>query len=548
MSVRPVKLIFSLFFVISSSTNAVTSLQLIKNYVHPVTQFINRTSYYHRYLWQASMNNSVATRQHPYDMPKNMPEPTTLAHRLVEQLDKKKQQKFLFGASTSEHQCSKQCTPEICSWSRFAQEHGLPQPTDEEYSMDFWHHYKAYIDYAKDHLKLNALRFSIEWAVVQPHGPGSFDQVALDHYADLFIYAIKRGITPLVCFHHYTDPCWFIDRNGFEKTENIDHFVTFCKRVYSHLMTALRDDKQALKALQEVYPRQPLWATFNSPEGYAFRGYREMSSPPADPKKKGLAWVARVLKNVLEAHVRVYYALKNEYEQLNLPQEIKNPQIGFLKNVHQLDPAKKTWLQYCCSPLTRIICYTGDMLQNESVYRFFTTGEFTVHIPFKLNLTHKNSFAIGALDFIGLNYYSNRHLFLTKTVQEQEPERTTDNGNYRIYPQGLYRAIVELSERIAQPLSIPIYVTENGIATMDDEKRYAFYHQYLYALCKAIEDGYPVYGYLPWTLADNYEWPNRKKHSKRVYGLCSVDKNDPAKLIIKNGTRSYIDFVNAFDT
>ncbi len=196
----------------------------------------------------------------------------------------------------------------------------------------------------------------------------------------------------------------------------------------------------------------------------------------------------------------------------------------------------------------RDLSYTGDMLQNECIYRFFTTGEFTVHIPFKLNLTHKNPFAIGALDFIGLNYYSNRHLFLTKTVQEQEPERTTDNGNYRIYPQGLYRAIVELSERIAQPLSIPIYVTENGIATMDDEKRYAFYHQYLYALCKAIEDGYPVYGYLPWTLADNYEWPNRKKHSKRVYGLCSVDKNDPAKLIIKNGTRSYIDFVNAFDT
>jgi len=515
-------------------------------YLHTASRYIINKTYFHRYLWQASMNNSVATKQHPYDMPKHMPGPTALAHQLAEQLDEQEQQKFLFGASTSEHQCSKQCTPEMCSWSRFAQEHDLPQPTDEEYSMDFWQHYKTYIDYAKDVLKMNALRFSIEWALVQPEGPETFEQQALDHYADLFIYAIKRGITPLVCFHHYTDPCWFIDRNGFEKTENIGYFATLCTTVYNHLMTALSKDKAALSALQKMHPRQPLWVTFNSPEGYAFRGYREMSSPPADPKKKGLSWVAQVLKNVLQAHVQVYHSLKNEYEQLSLPHEIKDPQIGFLKNVHQLDPAKKTWLQYCCSPLTRIVCYTGDMLQNECIYRFFTHGEFTVHIPFKLNLIHRNHNAIGALDFIGLNYYSNRHMFLSKTMQEQDPAHKTDNQNYRIYPQGLYRAIAELSERVALPLGIPIYVTENGIATMDDEKRYAFYHQYLYALCKAVQDGYPVYGYLPWTLANNYEWPSVKKYSKRVYGLCSVDMNDPKQLHIKNGARSYTEFINAF--
>jgi beta-glucosidase/6-phospho-beta-glucosidase/beta-galactosidase len=119
----------------------------------------------------------------------------------------------------------------------------------------------------------------------------------------------------------------------------------------------------------------------------------------------------------------------------------------------------------------------------------------------------------------------------------------TDNDNYRVYPQGLWRAIAEVSEKLAEPLGIPMYVTENGIATQDDALRNSFYQKYMYALTKAVDDGFNVRGYLTWTLADNYEWP-KDDAKKRSYGLLHVDENNPSQLIIKDGARWYQEFVH----
>jgi beta-glucosidase len=165
-----------------------------------------------------------------------------------------------------------------------------------------------------------------------------------------------------------------------------------------------------------------------------------------------------------------------------------------------------------------------------------------------VNVEHKNPQAAGALDFIGLNYYSNRHLFLSRTVEPTDQEIKTDNSNYCRYPQGIYRAIVELSQKLVVPYTkkfgheLPLYVTENGIATENDAKRSRFYHEYLYAIYKAVEDGYPVYGYLPWTLADNYEWPSLKNNHRRRYGLCTVEQNNSSQLLPKRGAYPFLAF------
>jgi beta-glucosidase len=457
---------------------------------------------------------------------------------------------FLCGASTSEHQCSQECTPEICSWSRFAKTHNLPQPADKPEGMNWWKHYRSYIDYAADEMKLNALRFSIEWALVQPEGPESWNISALDHYADVFIYAIKKGIAPIVCFHHYTDPVWFLDRGGFEKDENVDYFVQYCQKIYAHTMHAVAKDVQAQKAWQAIAPRTPLWATYNAPEGYAFRGYHQKQGPPADPHHSGLPVVAQVLKNVLESHVRVFYGLKQLYKKEHFADHhISSPKIGLLKNIHQLDPAKDTWKHYCASPLTRFMTGVADMIQNGSIYRFFIKGEYRVHIPFLIDIKHVNKKAAGALDFIGLNYYSNRYLYLTQTIAPTDPKLTSDNKMYYHYPEGMYRAICELHEKLVKPYQIrgkklPLIVTENGIATKDEDKRKRFYYEYLYAIHRAVAEGKSVEGYLPWTLATNYEWPQLEDNRERDYGLCVVDKDNPARLHIKRGAGSYMQFTD----
>jgi Beta-glucosidase/6-phospho-beta-glucosidase/beta-galactosidase len=489
--------------------------------IRKMPQSLYDSTYFIRYTYKVLTQKTADTKIQPISIPpaEQLPSPAQLADIIATHIDPAT---FLHGASTSEHQCSTQCQKIrkkkgafICSWDEYAEKHHLPQPTDHEYSMDWWRHYKKYINQAKAH-NINALRFSIEWAVVQPNGPTSYSQEALDHYAELFCYMIKKGITPLVCFHHYTDPCWFLNEGGFQQETNIYYFVHFCTKIYTHCMTALMNDTQAFKALNTMAPRYPLWITFNAPDGYAFRGYHQHAGPPSNPERTGLPMVTEVLKNCLEAHVDVYYALKDTYLELQKTYPfINEPKIGFLKNIHQVDPAQETILHYCTSPITRCMLAIADMIQNGSVYKFFTEGEFRVHVPFKVNICHRNEKAKHALDFIGLNYYSNRFMFFTQSVPQSNPDLATDGDIYYHYPHGMYRAIVALHNNLAKPLGIPMYVAENGIATQDDAKRARFYHEYLYAITQAVQDGYHVFGYTPWAFFDNYEWPSLH-HNKNV--------------------------------
>ena len=83
----------------------------------------------------------------------------------------------------------------------------------------------------------------------------------------------------------------------------------------------------------------------------------------------------------------------------------------------------------------------------------------------------------------------------------------------------MYRAIKEIDAKIAKPLNIPIYITENGIATDKPEERHLQSQRYLYAISQAIKDGCDVRSYIHWALLDNYEWGSYDKH----YGIYKVN-------------------------
>ncbi len=448
---------------------------------------------------------------------------------------------FIFGASTSEHQTSQQCTPTCCSYARFAQQEGLMQPTQENgYTTDWWNNYKNYIDYAHNSLKMNALRFSIEWSLVQPEDATTYDQDALDHYADIFIYMIKKNMTPVVCFHHYTDPCWFIDCGGFECAKNYPYFVNYCTTVYEHIMNAVCEDEAVCHALEQLTDRPPLWVTYNSPEAYAFKTYLTGDLPQSalrkqKEKKIGLLYATRIIHNMMEVHALMYKAMKRVHAHYF--SDIEEPVIGLLKNIYQIDPAQKTKQQQRDILISRTCCALISNMLNNTIYTFFRdqSGRY--------------------LDFIGLNYYSNRYMHKKEMLLETDPALTTANQNYRIYPQGLYRAIVEISTNIAEPNGIPIYITENGIGLSDSpedmEKRNRFYQGYLYALLRAIEDGYDVRGYLTWTLVNNYEWqtPQVKyapREDNRCYGICEVVDNGRS-MRAKSDDHYYVRFLRALD-
>jgi beta-glucosidase len=72
-----------------------------------------------------------------------------------------------------------------------------------------------------------------------------------------------------------------------------------------------------------------------------------------------------------------------------------------------------------------------------------------------------------------------------------------------------------------RPLGKPVYITENGLASNDDEWRQRYLKEVLANVLLAIEDGVDVRGYFHWTNMDNFEWA--RGYSMR-FGLIEVDR------------------------
>ena len=411
---------------------------------------------------------------------------------------------FLWGSATCEYQNSgaQNCpNNNWATWENAFDENGKSRIKNAQKSKKSTDHYNLYKEdiYLMKNLGLNSYRFSIEWSLIEPE-EGKFDNEAIEHYKNLIDELIKNGITPMITLHHFTTPNWFHEKGSFEKEENIDYFVRFSSFVFNQFSNKVN-----------------LWCTINEPAIYSFVGYVLGRFPPGevDLQKAG-----DVLKNLLIAHTKVYEKLKS------LPNG-QNSKIGIVHNILKFEPYN-SW-----NPIESIPCsYLSDITSN-AVVEFFKTGYFNFYIPLKAYTTYENFDP--KLDFVGLNYYS--HPLLKMQISYSEPLYSScyegqemSDYTFRLYPEGLYRAIEEISA-----FNVPIYITENGIPDNNDTKRSVFINRYLYALSKAIEDGFDVRGYFYWTLVDNFEW---NEGFLVKFGLYDVDF-DTQQRTLKPGALAY---------
>ena len=105
-------------------------------------------------------------------------------------------------------------------------------------------------------------------------------------------------------------------------------------------------------------------------------------------------------------------------------------------------------------------------------------------------------------DFVGLQVYSCARIGPDGPVAARAG--ADDPGAHGV---PAARRSAARSRRAAEVLpALPILITENGIATDDDEQRIAYTEGALRGLAEAIADGADVRGYLHWSLLDNFEW------------------------------------------
>jgi beta-glucosidase/6-phospho-beta-glucosidase/beta-galactosidase len=92
---------------------------------------------------------------------------------------------------------------------------------------------------------------------------------------------------------------------------------------------------------------------------------------------------------------------------------------------------------------------------------------------------------------------------------------------WELYPRGLGIVLSEFAR-----FGVPLFVTENGIATEDDRLRCTFLTEHLEQIARALREGLEVLGYLHWTMMDNFEW-NLGTGPK--FGLAAVDPQTGAR-------------------
>jgi beta-glucosidase len=86
---------------------------------------------------------------------------------------------------------------------------------------------------------------------------------------------------------------------------------------------------------------------------------------------------------------------------------------------------------------------------------------------------------------------------------------------WAVHPDGLRQVLHRAAET-----GLPLYITENGIATEDDTERVDYLHTHLAAVAQALDEGVDVRGYLHWSAFDNFEW---SEGYRPKFGLIAVD-------------------------
>ncbi len=371
---------------------------------------------------------------------------------------------FLWGAATSSHQV--EGDNKNNDWWRWEHDKKFKR-LESNKAANQYELYEKDIKLIKS-LNQNSYRFSIEWSRIEPK-EGIWDYGAIIHYKDELTKMKEAGIKTMVTLHHFTSPIWFADKGGFTKRKSSFYF----KRYASFVAEQLGD-------------LVDFWITINEPGVYASQSYLKGIWPPQiQSKYKAL----KVYLNLARCHKKAYKSIHKIYKE----KKWGKAKVGIAQNtisIHSYSPYE--------------------------LKAFFTTGFinwFWNHSFFWLTKRKH--------DFLGINYYF--HFRIDRSVLKSfdffvnahVEHREMSSVGWEIYPQGIFHTLLDMKR-----YNLPIYITENGIATVDENKRSRYLVSYLKEIYHAIYAGVPVKGYFYWSLIDNFEW---EKGFEPRFGLIEVN-------------------------
>ena len=138
---------------------------------------------------------------------------------------------FFLGASTAAHQVEGNNVHSDC-WAL----ENIPHTAYADRSGDAVDHYHRYEEDIRllAGAGLNAYRFSIEWARIEPR-EGEFVEEEVEHYRKVIRCCKAHGVKPMIVLFHFSSPAWLIAKGGWEAESVVDDFVRYCRYVMERL-------------------------------------------------------------------------------------------------------------------------------------------------------------------------------------------------------------------------------------------------------------------------------------------------------------------------
>lgn len=425
---------------------------------------------------------------------------------------------FLWGASTSAFQVEGAWGEGGRGRSTTDRGFGIPGITDGSVASDHYHRWKEDVDLMAE-LGLKTYRMSCSWCRIMPDATCEPNPEALAFYDGLIDYLLEKGIEPFVTLYHFECPQALVDEfGGWLDRRMIDAFARYAEVCFRHFKGRVK-----------------LWATINE-QLIATASSVNTGDTETDPK--------RHQGNTYQMSYHMSLAEHRAFELLrSIDPEAKIGPVCAIQVTYPLSS----------SPADMMAALNAEEMEQFYMLDMSVRGSYS---PYVASYLRREGFypavepwddAVlhgSTPDFIGINYYSSSCVkertepivfgsfppwgagdFVLCDNPRLEKTEWMPNG---LDPIGLSIGMRKVHDRYG----LPMIITENGMALSEepdesgaihDEQRIAYLSAHIAQVGELIEQGYPIFGYCPWSFVDVVS--SHQGFAKR-YGLVYVDRTD----------------------
>ncbi len=313
---------------------------------------------------------------------------------------------------------------------------------------------------------VTAHRMGIDWTRVEPREE-EFDEAELARYREELETLRAAGIRVQLELHHFNDPAWFLERGGFERTENLSCYLHYAEHVAA-----------ALGGLVDEY------LTFAEPNAYALGGYLGGGFPPG---KNNASACFRVLTHMAECHAHARGLLQSLHRAMGYGE----CRVGVSLRLNDFVPARGGFVARSLAD--------GARRAFDAAFEAFCLGR--IKLPMKYSASLKPSVSVDFLAFDWQGFTPVSDLRST-TPANDAPDCSA--------PETLTAALEALHARCPLPLSVTLHGVEEDI-------RVPYLFEHLRALS---ESPLPVTSCFYGAFTDGFEWLDGQSVRR---GAVSVD-------------------------